>query len=253
MLNEKNKHYIVAFCLILLLFFLQFLGLLNLSWFSNLANQLKAQNFAVLSQLNNPLQRLTLMWNLTANLEDLQYRYSEAAVAFSKVEALEKENQELRRILENSDRSYNQVTVAAPIISFAQTFIAVGAKDGIKPGSAVLYKGTLLGLVDSVEEKQSLVTLLNKLHGNSILVKTNKGVKGLLAGNGREIILSEVSINEPLEVGDLVFTAASLGIEDGLLIGRITHISAENQALATKTAVVEQLVNFYEVGLVEIK
>lgn len=253
MLNEKNKQNLVAFCFVLLLFFLQFLNLLNLDWFNHLANQWKQQNFAILSRLSSPFKRLGLMWNLTASLEDLQYRYSEAAVVFSRVEALEKENQELRRILENSDRSYNQVTIAAPIISFAQTFIAVGAQEGIKTGSAVLYKGTLLGLVDEVEDRQSSVILLNKLFDNAILVKTNKGVQGLVTGNGREIILSEVGINESLEVGDLVFTAASLGVEDGLLIGRVARILAENQALATKNAVIEQLVNFYEVSLVEVK
>lgn len=253
MLNERNKQYFIALCFVLLLFFLQFLGLLNLSWFNHLANQLKQQNLAVLSQLSRPFKRLTLMWNLTANLEDLQYRYSEAAVVFSRVEALEKENQELRRILENSDRSYEKVTIAAPIISFAQTFVAAGTKDGVKTGSAVLYKGTLLGLIDSAEENQSLVILLNKLHDDAILAKTNKGTKGLVFGNDREIIFGEVSINDPLEVGDLVFTAASMGIEDGLLIGRVARISTQNQALATKTAIIEQLVNFYEVGLVEIK
>ena len=253
MLNDKNKQYLLAFFFVLLLFFLQFLNLLNLTWPSHLANQWKQQNFRILSKLSSPWKRLGLMWNLTASLEDLQYRYSEAAVVFSRVEALEKENQELRRILENSDRSYDQVSIAAPIISFAQTFVAVGAEAGVKPGSAVLYKGTLLGLVGQVAEKQSTVILLNQLFDNSILVKTSKDTKGLVKGNGREIILSEIGVNEPLEVGDLVFTAAALGLEDGLLLGRVSRILTENQALATKTAIIEQLVNFYEVSLVEIK
>jgi hypothetical protein len=37
------------------------------------------------------------------------------------------------------------------------------------------------------------------------------------------------------------------------MIGRVAHIVEENPALAVKTAVIEQLVDFYEASLVEIR
>lgn len=253
MLNEKNRRYLLTFIVIFILFFLQFLNFLDFSWLINLANVWKEKNFRVLQKIAYPFNRFKKMWNLTARLEDLQYRYNEAAAISVRVAALEKENQELRKILENSDRSYRQVTISAPVISFAQSFVAVGSQSGIKPGSAVLYKGTLLGLVDEVKEKQSSVLLLAKMLDTGILVETNTGIKGLLKGNGQKILLTEIPSDAKLEIGQLVFTSSQVGLEKGLLIGRVVSILANNQALATKTAVVEQEVNFYEVSLVEIK
>ncbi len=253
MLNEKIKQYVFVLLLVFILFFLDFLNLLNFAFLSQFANLWKEQNFIFLNKISKPVRQLKSVWHLTARLEDLQYRYAEAAVALTKVKDLEKENQELRKFLENSDRSYQQVVITAPIISFANSFVAVGSKSAIKTGSAVLYKGTLLGLIDQVEENQSSVLLLHQLFDLGLLVETNTGVKGLLRGNGREILLTEVPSDAQLVVGDLVSTSAQVGIEKGLLIGRVAKILTNNQASATKTAVVEQLINFYDLSLVEIK
>ena len=219
----------------------------------SLANTWKEQNFQILQKITTPFKKIASLWRLTSRLEDLQYRYSETAAALVQVKTLEQENQELRKLLENSDRSYRQVIITAPVISFAQSFIAIGKQSGVKPGSAVLYKNTLLGLVDQVEDKQSSVLLLSKLNDFYILAETEMGTKGIIKGNGREILLTEVTNDQQLEIGQLVFTSSQLNIEKGLLIGRIARVIDGNQALAVKTAVVEQLVNFYEASLVEVK
>ncbi len=226
---------------------------MNLSKPISLANTWKRQNFQILQKIAMPLEKIASLWKLTSRLEDLQYRYSEVAAELIRIKALEQENQELRKLLENSDRSYQQVIITAPVVSFAQSFIAVGQQSGVKSGSAVLYKNTLLGLVDQVEEKQSSVLLLSKLNDTYILAETEKGVKGIIKGNGREILLAEISNDQQLEIGQLVFTSSQLGVEKGLLIGRIARVIDDNQALAVKTAVIEQLVNFYEASLVEVK
>lgn len=252
MLSKKYQQYLLAFGVVFVLAFLQFLGLLRLTTFINAANLWKEQNFILLMRLSRPFARITDMWKLTAKLEDLQYRYSEAATALIEVNALKKENQELRKILENSDRSYQQSIITAPVISFAQSFVAAGSQSGIRSGSAVLYKGTLLGLIDQVQEKQSSVLLLRQLSNTGLLVETSDGVKGLLKGNGREVLLTEVASDANLEIGQLVMTSSQVGLQKGLLIGRIVKILTDNQALATKTALVEQLVSFYETSIVEI-
>ena len=253
MLNQKYRVYLLSFLAIFILFFLQFLNLLNLSWPMSLANAWKEQNFQILQKITTPFKKIASLWRLTSRLEDLQYRYSETAAALVQVKTLEQENQELRKLLENSDRSYRQVIITAPVISFDQSFIAIGKQSGVKPGSAVLYKNTLLGLVDQVEDKQSSVLLLSKLNDFYILAETEMGTKGIIKGNGREILLTEVTNDQQLEIGQLVFTSSQLNIEKGLLIGRIARVIDGNQALAVKTAVVEQLVNFYEASLVEVK
>lgn len=253
MLNEKYRVYFIALFAIFILFFLQFLNLLNLSWPISMANTWKQKNYQFLQKINSPFRRVTMLWKLTSRLEDLQYRYSEAAADLIKIKSLEQENQELRKLLENSDRSYRQVIIASPVISFAQSFIAAGRQSGIKTGSVVLYKDTLLGLIDQVEDRQSSVLLLSKLSDFYILAETETGVKGILKGNGREILLTEIKNDEQIEVGQLVFTSSQLDIEKGLLIGRVARVLTDNPSFAVKTAVIEQLVNFYEANLVEIK
>lgn len=253
MLNEKYRVYFVVLFAIFILFFLQFLDLLNLSWPISMANAWKQKNLQLLQKINSPFRKVTMLWKLTSRLEDLQYRYSEAAASLIKIKSLEQENQELRKLLENSDRSYRQVIITVPVISFAQSFVAAGSQSGIKPGSVVLYKDTLLGLIDQVEDRQSSVLLLSKLSDFYILAETEAGAKGIIKGNGREVLLTEIKNDEQIEVGQLVFTSSQLGIEKGLLIGRVARVLTNNQALAVKTAVIEQLVNFYEANLVEVK
>ncbi len=253
MLNKTHQAELIALLIIFILFFLQFLNLLKLDWAVNLANSWKVKNYQFLQMFNRPLQRMVSMWKLTARLEDLQYRYSEAAARVAKIQVLEAENQELRKLLENSDRSYQKVIVTAPVISFAQSFVQAGAQAGVKLGSAVLYKDTLLGLVDQVEEKQSSVLLLSKLNDSYLLAETENGVKGIIKGNGKEVLFTELKQDDPISLGQLVFTASQVSIEKGLLIGRVARIVEENPALAVKTAVIEQLVDFYEASLVEIR
>lgn len=253
MLKKRLQSYWLAFFLLFLLFFLDFLNLLSLGSLQGFANWWKSQNYSFLQKVQQPAVRLTNFWNLSARLEDLQYRYSEAAASMVRVETLERENQELRSLIENTDRTYTQTTVSAPIISFAQSYVAVGKEASIQPGSAVLHHGTLLGLIEEVGEKQSSVTLLTKMHDQALLAKTNQGVFGLIRGNGREVLLTEVASDANLSEGDLVFTQSAPGIKDGLFIGRIISINKDNPASATQTAIVEQLVSFFEVALVEIQ
>jgi hypothetical protein len=68
MLNEKYKHYLLAFFIVFILFFLQFLKLLNLSFLNNAANNWKGKNYVLLQKVAHPFKRLLMMWQLTSKL-----------------------------------------------------------------------------------------------------------------------------------------------------------------------------------------
>ena len=85
------------------------------------------------------------------------------------------------------------------------------------------------------------------------MAETENGIKGVIKGNGQEILFSELKPDDSISPGQLVFTASQVTIEKGLLIGKVARLMEENPALAVKTAVIEQLVNFYDTSLVEIK
>lgn len=250
----KTHHaYLIALASLFLLFFMEFLDLLHLSGLRYMANQVKAYHYQWLLRASQPFQQFAHFWQLSAKLEDLQYRYAEAAAAISQVESLRAENQELRRLLENTDRSYEQTVISAPLISFATPSVGVGSNQGVQTGAAVLYQDNLLGLITTVEARQAQVSLLHQLLDRGLVVRTNSGTTGLLLGNGREILLTEVPRDVTLNSGELVFTAANPGLGAGLVVGRVGQHKELDEAVATQTVVIEPLVHFYEVALVEIK
>ncbi len=252
-MQSPFKTYVFALISIMALFFMEFLGLLDFLWLKQQANQIKHWHYQWLLPINQSLSSVQNFWRLSAKLEDLQYRYAEAAAQLAAIDALEKENQELRRLLENSNRDREQVIIAAPIVSFAKSSVTVGSNQGAQVGAAVLYQDNLLGILGEVSQRQAEVLLLQNLQTGGIVAKTKQGVMGLVKGNGREIVFTEVAADASLEKGELVYTAANASVEAGLVIGRIEAIRQDNVATASKVAVIEPLVNFYDLAIVEIK
>jgi cell shape-determining protein MreC len=252
-MQSSLKQYFLSLMTVMLLFFMEFLGLLDFTWLKHQANQLKHWHYQWLLPINRSLMSVQNFWQLRAKLEDLQYRYAEAAAQLAAIDAIEKENQELRHLLENSNRDRAQVVIAAPIVSFAKSSVTVGSNQGVQVGAAVLYQDNLLGVLGEVSQRQSAVILLQNLQTGGIVAKTKQGVMGLVKGNGREIVFTEVAATAALERGELVYTAANASVEAGLVIGKIGQIRQDNVATASKIAVIEPLVNFYELAIVEIK
>ena len=255
MLKLKDRHspQLIAVLICFLLFFVDFINLFNFSFYQKFIFSWKEKNYQILQSLIQPLHRITHLWNLTSRLEDLQYRYAESSAELSRLKYLEEENRELRRLLENSDRKLGKTVIAAPIISFSQPVVSVGTVDGVSEGSAVFFDGNLLGFLRDVNADFSRVELLNQMTDRGILVETESGVKGLLKGNGRNVILTEVASEDAIELNQMVTTLGQEGIDKGLYVGRVRNIRDLNLASATQIAEIEQLINFYELSLVEVK
>lgn len=239
--------------LILLLFFLEFLNLLPLNGTYQAAAWIKHQHYRWLQAVTVPVEQLRQFWKLRNQLEDLQYRYSEAAAELGRLRQLEEENTALTAMLADEQLRRETVTITAPITSFAQTFVAAGSDSGVREGAAVLANGSLLGLVESVSATQARVLLLTNMLEGGIVAETATGVRGLIKGNGRDALLTEVESTADLTRGELVYTVGQMGVPRGLLLGRIAQLIEQNPSQATRTARLEQLVNFYELSLVEIR
>jgi len=250
----KNvKHYQLIILVSVLLIFVEFFGFLHLDWWSRQADWWKHQNYRLLSDVLRPIASLRQMWQLNKQLEDLQYRYNEAAAQLGRLRTLEEENQHLRSMIDNEALDYEASVISAPITSFAQSFVAAGSEQGVQQGAAVVSQGNLLGVVEDVHRFQSRVLLLQHMLDVGVVVQTSNGVKGLVKGNGRDILLTEVASTAGLQVGDLVYSLGQQGMSSGLVLGKIAVIMEQNPSLSTKTARLESLVNFYEVSLVEIR
>ena len=250
----KNlARYFFAWLLVFLILLFDFLDFFKLNAWRSGANQIKAFHYRQTQKVLKPIFRLQELWNLTARLEDLEYRYREAAVKLSALESLEGENQELRRLLENTDRKLESSLISRPIVAFSKPVVALGSQDGVKAGSMVLGQGVLLGIVSEVSTQQAEVLLLKEMMQTGVLAKTETGVEGLVRGDGREILLTQVDSDADLLPGQRVVSLGQEGIRQGVLIGQIATVKEQDPAAATQVAIIEQLFSFYELALVELQ
>ena len=255
-LNFKRQtllnRYILAVVILIFIFLFDFLGFLQMTAGRLLVANWQSLIFSRVQKITQPLNKLEDFWQLRAKLEDLEYRYREATVHLGELEALRQENEALRQLLENSDRTLEKIVIAKPVTSFAKPVVMVGENSDLHPGSVVLGEGILLGTIKSLNYGQAEVLLLNNMLDQGIVAKTETGVKGLVKGNGQEILLMEVESEAELLANQRVLTAGQEGIEADILIGQISQLKEQDPARASQTAVIKQAVDFYELSLVEL-
>lgn len=184
-------------------------------------------------------------------IQDLELRYSEAAAQVGQLQQLEIENQALRQMLENSDRTLQPSVITSPLVSFAKPAVGAGSKQNIRSGMPVILSGTLVGRITTVSEQSSEVALLNSREITPIVVRTETGVEGLVTGDGRRILLSELPADAAVQPGQQIWTVGQTGLPAGLFIGRVQSVESQ-PAEATQTAVIQQPVQFYQSRVVEI-
>jgi rod shape-determining protein MreC len=200
--------------------------------------------------INQPFLSVNKSYKAAKRVQELEQEYSQSLARISQLEYLEQENQELRRLLEVHDRS-ESMNISSPVISRGQPSLSVGEADGVKLGQPVLAAQTLVGVIDSVSTHQSMVSLLPQVNSQPLLAQTETGVKGIVIGDGKQIILTELPKDAVINVGERVLTMGQEQIKPHLLLGQVQLIIDE-PAAPIKQAILEQSASFYEVSIVEI-
>jgi rod shape-determining protein MreC len=184
-------------------------------------------------------------------IQDLEYRYNETSAQLGELTKLQEENQALRALIENSDRTLSARVVTTPILAYGYPMVGVGQTAGVRAGALVLIAQTLVGQVTEVSEYQANVRLLSHAQSQPILARTESGAEGLVKGTGSKVVLTEVPKEVVLTVGERVVTAGQPGIDRDLFLGRIVSLD-QNPAAPVQTATIEQVVSFYEARVVEV-
>lgn len=249
----KITRYLVLIALLLFIFLLDFLGFLVLPAWRNVAANWQAKNYQAMQTFIQPMSKLKQFWLLRQKLEDLEYRYREASVQLTELEALREENQALRNLLENTDQVQGKNLITRPISSFAKPVLALGTNSGLQIGSLVLGEGNLLGVIEEVTKQQARVLLLKNMQTQSVVAKTESGIRGLVKGDGKNVLLTEVSSEAQLNLRERVVTVGQEGIGPDIFIGRIISLKELDPAKSTQEAILQQDVNFYELSLVEVQ
>lgn len=149
-------------------------------------------------------------------------------------------------------RIYN-LTAARPIGLDRFLKIDKGSNDGVKVSQAVVFKDSFLGRVVATSEKTSSVLLPRDPDSKIAAFVINKEgkAKGVLIGQfGKEILLDKILHEEPISVGDLVYSEGTEGyLPRGLIIGAVTEV-LESETFLFKQAKVKPVFDIRDLELV---
>lgn len=202
-------------------------------------------------QAEKPLILFKKSFNSARKVQMLEGRYAEVLAQLTDLKKLEEENRQLRSLLENSDRNDREVIIAAPIISQVGPAIGVGESSGVVKGDLVFVNQTLIGRVREVFANHSEIDLINQADFSPIVVQTEEGYKGLVKGDGRRAILTEILPTEVPPGESRIETIGQVGVERGLFVGQVGKLLSQPAETVTTYQIIQQ-VDFYQASVVEI-
>lgn len=252
-IDRKTSYLPIGVLIVIVLFIFEFFGLSNrltdnltlwiepLHIFSNnLIDKIEAPFFIVKKSFNS-----------AHKVQMLEYRYSEVLAQLSDLDKLKAENQYLRSLLENSDRQARSTIISSPVISHVGPSIGVGKKDGVEEGDLIFVAQTLVGRVSQVNDSYSRVDLVYQKDFEPLVVQTKEGYKGIVRGDGKRVILTEVLAEEIPALESRITTVGQVGVEPGLFVGQVGKtLSLPSDSV--QTFLVTQYVDFYQANIVEI-
>jgi rod shape-determining protein MreC len=201
------------------------------------------------------------------NVKDLQNTYTENQKLKSRLEELvkletmvkdlEKDNEELRKILDKQEnlRDFDpiQATVIARNPSQWEDLLVIdkGKVQGVKANMAVITSQGLIGKVKSVKQFSSTIELLSNKNPNnriSALIQGEENVIGSIEGydsDRDQLLVKRIPNDMKVEEGSKVITSGLGGVfPKGLPIGEVKEVVPDQYGL-TQTAYVEPTADLY--------
>lgn len=133
-----------------------------------------------------------------------------------------------------SDQVFNLVP-ARPFGFSRFLLIDRGRDDAVKTGQAVIFKDNFIGLVKEVDPKRSKVILASDPDFRiSAFSQSDEGkAKGILIGQfGSEMMLDKILHEEPIKIGDLVYSEGTeVEIPRGLILGQVSQVNQKDNEI----------------------
>jgi rod shape-determining protein MreC len=221
------KRFIYEFKEYIVLIILLIISLLLLSLNEHSAIRgVKRISFGSFALLTSTFDNL-LSYDNTANAE-LRKRNAELMLQLNKYRRYKNENEKLKSLLEFRDTTSYPLESARVIsrllsVSEGNLILNTGKKDSVFKGMPVINDRGLVGLVTDATQDFSLVRLLLNSNFKVSVKDQRSGVDGILAWNGRKLIMKNVPTTYDLEVGDRVITSDySTIIPPAIPVGLIT-------------------------------
>lgn len=190
--------------------------------------------------------------------EKLRAHLQELAQLESDVARLEKDNTELRKVLDKETSLADYEPVQATVIArnpdrwYELITIDQGESNGIEPDMAVMTASGLVGKVKNTSKFTSTVQLLSANDSQnrvSALIQGEAVVYGLIEGYDREkqmLRMTKIPSTSTVTKGQRVTTSGLGGVfPKGLVIGTVSEVVPDEFGL-TQTALIQPATSFYD-------
>lgn len=116
-----------------------------------------------------------------------------------------------------------------------------GSLDGFKLNQPVIYKDNYIGKIIFLSPRQSRVLLPSDPESKiAVFVSNEEGrAKGVLIGQfGSEAIIDKILHNEPVKIGDIVYSEGTEGsLPRGLVLGKVSEVMEQSNEVFKKAKV----------------
>lgn len=196
---------------------------------------------------------------LAKDNKDLTTKNLELASTLANLKEVGHENALLKEELGFYQKEKENELVPSQVIGsspsgFLQTIkVDKGTSDGVKPGSAVLSRGYLIGKVSQVNTNNSEIFLINNSNSLIPVVFQNSRGTGILKGGLSGMVVEDIALDSKIEIGEMVLTSG-LGEETpaGLPIGTIEKILSVRSEIFQEVSV-KSPIEFGKLEIVFIK
>ncbi|MDQ0269909.1 rod shape-determining protein MreC [Cytobacillus purgationiresistens] len=196
--------------------------------------------------------------------KELKSRLDELAFLEAEVQMLQKDNDELREVIdkEGSLSAFDPVHAAVvgrnPDRWHELLTINKGSRDGVEPNMAVITSNGLIGKVKSSQTFTSTVQLLSSMDPTNRISaavqvsgdKKNEKVFGLIEGYDEKrklLLLTKIPYDAKIEKDQAVVTSGLGGVfPEGLPIGKVVEVTPAEYGL-TQTAYIEPGADLYDI------
>ena len=121
----------------------------------------------------------------------------------------------------------NTYIIYKDIYNYLNEITIRGGKDQDLKNNPVIFDNTLVGVVDKVNKNSSTVKLITNKN-SKISVKINEQI-GLLEYKNDKLIVSNISSDAKVNIGDQIFTSGLGNIHENIYIGTVKNIIKDSK------------------------
>ena len=177
----------------------------------------KANMYNSLTNFNDKVNIVSKVDEYNKKNMELINIINEQKLELSKLETLQIENENFRRVLNLKNKSKFETIVAevklVEDLNNGIIYLSKGEKDGVKINQAVTYYGSLIGLVSKVSNDYSEVRLITN-KDSKISVILNGTDLAVIRGNGNGTFSVKNYNNDIVNNDNLIFDIKTSGISD---------------------------------------